>query len=580
MTRPLAIALLLTAACTARAQTLVPPTLLCAENGLGGDVTLTWTVPSNPCGPFQGYEVWASMNPAGPYTLLATVGTEATTSWTHVGADGLTDTWYYYLVPDYACPGFGAPTSDTLDNRDPQPPVIDFITVTPAGAELHWLPSPSPETTAYIIYRQTPGFTPIDTVYGRLNTVYTDAGAATASQPESYSIAALDSCRTVGLFANPAHVTVYLEGDLDRCGDWRLDWTPYGEWPGGVTGHEIWTSVNGAPPAAVASLPAAQLAYTLPVNDGDSVCVTVRALRGDGVHSASNERCRRVNKVQPSAFVAWANATMLTDDSARLSWYPDPAADATDFRLEAGPNPGPWTVEASGAVAGAAPDAALDAPAPAGRFYRVGITDSCGVTAFTAEARTMRLRGEAGFDLTNRLSWNPLVLPGATVTGHGVERRTLDGPWAPLVDLGPSAEGHEDEVSAFLDGDGVFCYRVSAYFRLDVPELGLSLVDTSRSNGVCVEQAGKVFTPNAVIPGAGPGAAFRPVVLFAEDGSYTLEILNRYGEVIFATADPDAAWDGTLDGEAVPGGSYLYIVRFRARNGRDIVQRGTVTVVR
>jgi gliding motility-associated-like protein len=105
-------------------------------------------------------------------------------------------------------------------------------------------------------------------------------------------------------------------------------------------------------------------------------------------------------------------------------------------------------------------------------------------------------------------------------------------------------------------------------------------VDTSRSNGVCVEQAGKVFTPNAVIPGAGPGAAFRPVVLFAEDGSYTLEILNRYGEVIFATADPDAAWDGTLDGEAVPGGSYLYIVRFRARNGRDIVQRGTVTVVR
>lgn len=563
-----------------QAQSLNPPQLLCTENELSGDVTLTWTVPVNPCGPFVGYEIWASMNAAGPYTLLTTIPAEATTTWTHVGADGLTDTWYYYMVPDYNCPGFAAPSSDTLDNRDPEPPVIDYITVTAAGAELHWLPSPSPETTAYIIYRQTPGFTPIDTVYGRLNTVYTDVAAAVNDQPESYSIAAVDSCNAVGLFANPAHVTVFLDGELDRCADWRLEWTPYGEWPAGIASHEIWTSVNGAPPALALSVPANQFAAVLPVTDGDSVCVTVRALRDDGVFSESNQRCRRINKVQPSAFVAWANATLVGRDSTELSWYPDPIADATDFRLEGSENQSTWTVEASGPVLAPAPEVRLDAPGPAGRFYRVGITDSCGVTLYTDVARTVRLIGEAGFDLNNRLTWNELVLPGATPLSQDLYRADDFGAWTLVTSLAPGVEAYDDNVQAFIDGEGAFCYRLETVFELDVPEIGLVLQDTSRSNIDCVEQIGKAFVPNAVIPGAGPGAAFKPVLVFAEPGSYSLEILNRYGEAIFQTTDPDAAWGGTVDGEAAPGGSYLYILRFRSQSGRDVVQRGNVTVVR
>ncbi len=564
----------------ASAQSLNPPVLLCATNNLSGDVTLDWSIPVNPCGVFEGYEVWASMTPDGPYSLLTTVLAEATTSFTHIGAGGVTSTWYYYLVPDYDCPGFAAPSSDTLDNRDPEPPIIDYVTVTPAGAELHWLPSPSPETTAYIIYRQVTGFTPIDTVYGRLNTVYTDAGAAVTSQPETYSIASLDSCRTLGLFANPAHNTILLEADLDLCGAWNLNWNEYADWSTGIASQEILTSVNGLPETSVATLDPFLLSYNLAVNDGDSVCVVVRAIRDDGIFSNSNAVCRRIRKVQPSQFVYLRNATMLAPDSAVIEWYPDPLADGESWRVERGDSPGPWSVRGSGAFP-PIPGAALtfsDYPIQAGKYYRAQTIDSCGSTVSSGAGRTIRLRGVSGFGLANDLSWNAFELPNAVVSGYDLYRLET-GIWTLLTSLPASTLEYVDDVSALLDGEGLFCYRVEARFDLNLPDLGLSESLVSRSDEDCVEQIGKVFVPNAIVPG-GSNPLFKPVILFGQADTYSMQVISRYGGVVFETNDPDQGWDGTVNGEPVPGGSYGYILSFRAINGRDIVKKGNVTVVR
>jgi hypothetical protein len=572
--------LLLLLAPAALAQSLNPPELFCATNSLSGDVTLTWTPSVNPCGPFEGYEIWASNTPEGPYSLLTTIPAEATATFTHVGADGVTSTWYYYLVPDYDCPGFAAPTSDTLDNRDPAPPTIDFVTVSPAGAELHWLPSPSPETTAYIIYRQVVGFTPLDTVYGRFNTVYTDLTAAVTAQPETYSIAALDSCRTLGLFANPAHTTMLLQEELDLCGTWNLSWNPYAEWPGGVVSHDIVTSVNGAPETVAGSLPGNLFAYNLAVNDGDSVCVSVHAQRGDGVFSRSNTHCRRIRKVQPSRFVYLRNATMAASDSAVIEWYPDPLADGESWRIERGNSPGPWSIRGSGnfPVPATGFFTFSDLATEAGLYYRAQIEDSCAALLPSGAARTIRLRSEASFGLTNNLTWNAFELPGATVQGYDLFR--LDaGLWTLLVSLPASALSYVDDVSAFLSGEGVFCYRLEARFDLSLPDLSLAESLISLSNETCAEQSGKVFVPNAIVPG-GANPVFKPVLLFAETGSYSLQVISRYGSIIFESADPEQGWDGTIDGEPAPGGSYGYILRFTAVNGQEILKKGNVTVVK
>ncbi len=572
--------ILFTAFLTARlcAQSLDPPTLLCATNDLSGDVSLQWSVPDNPCGPFIGYEVWASLSVEGPYNLLATVSPESSTSFTHAGADGITTTWHYYLVPVYDCPGFAAPTSDTLDNRDPQPPVIDYATVVDEQVQLFWNPGPSPETTAYIIYRQITGFTPIDTVYGRFSTSYIDAGADVANRAETYSIAAVDSCQTLGLFANPAHTTILLQAELDRCGAWLLSWSAYGGWD--AEGYEVRSSVNGAFESLISSLGSDARAYNLTVNDGDSVCATVVARRADGTRARSNTLCRLIEKVQPSRFVYWRTASMISDTEASLSWYPDPQADAATWRVESGELPGPWLVRASGPFPLFDPDLLThtDEDTRAGRYYRALTVDSCGAVVNSEPARTIRLRGEAGFGLSNTLQWNALELPNATITQYTLFRRD-DGTFVPLASLDASANSYTDDVSDQLDGDGVFCYRIEASYALNLPELGISESLISLSNEQCVEQIGKVFVPNAIVPG-GSNPLFKPIILFGEAGSYTLQIFSRYGGLVFESTDPEQGWDGTLDGQPAPGGSYGYVLRFSTVNGQEVVKKGNVTVVR
>ncbi|MBI1191833.1 MAG: hypothetical protein GC205_01475, partial [Bacteroidetes bacterium] len=95
----------------------------------------------------------------------------------------------------------------------------------------------------------------------------------------------------------------------------------------------------------------------------------------------------------------------------------------------------------------------------------------------------------------------------------------------------------------------------------------------------CAEQIGKVFVPNAIVPG-GSNPVFKPVILFGETGSYNLQVISRYGSVIFESNDPEQGWDGTIEGQAAPGGSYGYILRFTAVNGQEILKKGNVTVVR
>ena len=44
--------------------------------------------------------------------------------------------------------------------------------------------------------------------------------------------------------------------------------------------------------------------------------------------------------------------------------------------------------------------------------------------------------------------------------------------------------------------------------------------------------------------------------------SFNMKILNRWGKVIFETNDPYTGWDGTVDGELVPNGTYIYHLDF------------------
>ena len=59
-----------------------------------------------------------------------------------------------------------------------------------------------------------------------------------------------------------------------------------------------------------------------------------------------------------------------------------------------------------------------------------------------------------------------------------------------------------------------------------------------------------------------------------------MQIFNRYGKLIFESTRTDVGWDGTIDGDPVPMGSYGYLITFTATNGEVITKKGNVTVIR
>ncbi|MFX8964974.1 gliding motility-associated C-terminal domain-containing protein, partial [Acinetobacter baumannii] len=83
--------------------------------------------------------------------------------------------------------------------------------------------------------------------------------------------------------------------------------------------------------------------------------------------------------------------------------------------------------------------------------------------------------------------------------------------------------------------------------------------------------------PNAFSPN-GDGINDTWIIKYLE--SYpgaTVDVFNRYGQSVFHSEGYSMNWDGTFKGQALPIGTYYYIVD--PKNGRKKMQ-GSVTIIR
>nr|WP_241749009.1 gliding motility-associated C-terminal domain-containing protein [Rufibacter sediminis] len=102
----------------------------------------------------------------------------------------------------------------------------------------------------------------------------------------------------------------------------------------------------------------------------------------------------------------------------------------------------------------------------------------------------------------------------------------------------------------------------------------------SFSNTSSVDQGFQFSFPTAFTPNNdGLNDVFRPVgAPFAS--SFILQVLNRWGQIIFESKDPKAGWDGTHRGKPAPPETYIYRMEAVDVNGKKITQKGTVTLIR
>ena len=59
-----------------------------------------------------------------------------------------------------------------------------------------------------------------------------------------------------------------------------------------------------------------------------------------------------------------------------------------------------------------------------------------------------------------------------------------------------------------------------------------------------------------------------------------MQIIDRWGEILFISKDPNLGWDGAYQGKLVPYGVYTYLINFTYYDSKTYQFSGTLTILR
>lgn len=89
-----------------------------------------------------------------------------------------------------------------------------------------------------------------------------------------------------------------------------------------------------------------------------------------------------------------------------------------------------------------------------------------------------------------------------------------------------------------------------------------------------------IFMPGAFTPnGDGRNDVFKPILVGITKLDF-FKVFNRWGQLVYATAQNGSGWDGTLGGKQEGTGTFVYIVQGRDYLGNTITKKGTFILVR
>lgn len=91
-----------------------------------------------------------------------------------------------------------------------------------------------------------------------------------------------------------------------------------------------------------------------------------------------------------------------------------------------------------------------------------------------------------------------------------------------------------------------------------------------------------IFIPNSFTPNDdGLNDIFMPVMREVNRTGYSLKIYNRLGQLVFVSTNIELGWDGKINGTPVEMGStYSYVIFYENLNGRKMMTKGSVSVIK
>ncbi len=566
-----------------------PPTLQCVNLLLDGSVEITWRpfTGATSCGAgFTSYNIYSATSETGPFNLVTNI-TDISQG-VHVDASsiGTTNTLFYYVTS--TCNTIESAPSDIVNTDFPVAPVLTSVEVLDTSiVQVNWQESLSPEAHGYIIYRadDNGSFLPIDTLFVSADNYYQDTTATPSLQPESYLIAAFDSCSVEpGPDNGLTHTTVHLTAANDSCNNQiTFNWTGYAGWGADLEGYDIQNRTT-AEIIGTVDLTTTTFTYDLPSNLS-AACFAIIAKHINGVTiSFSNETCIDVTQVEEPQFMYITNVSVVETGEVSMEWIADLTGINTLNIMQGATD----SANLSSNIPFPLPDPLVPSMAYIDNsiqtdkypyYYQLEHINSCNGKVFSSKAKTIWLAAQDQLNLNNSLDWTAFEIDYGVVNNYAIYRGNFDGTnFTQIANIGASELNYSDPIGDLgLAGTG-FCYRIEARYTLSLPD-GSTQNLSSFSNVVCVSQSSRVWVPNAFKPN-GVNNVFKPIILYPNPDGYEMIIMNRWGEIVFKTGDPEEGWDGSHKNGKAPQGTYVYVIHMKSSTGYQIERKGSLVLVR
>lgn len=484
-------------------------------------------------------------------------------------------------------------------------PVIDSVTVqTDLKVGIYWSYNNKAAVDGYRIKRRVYGvsgvidgsFVNIVTINDPNKTFFIDTTTNYSltdaqNRQEAYSIVAYTYNGTDYEYSNLSeeHKTIQLHKlTYDECENTNtLIWTNYFGWSDSISAYEVHyqtnemsnsqflTSVNASDTSFVHSGLTANLLYNY----------FIRAKHKNGVNSStSNFQTIETKQPEPPSIMNADFSEVLNNSEVKLSFTMSLGSETSNFKLLRAENMSGIFDTLQAFQLTSSPYEYIDSiDVKRQYFYKTAALNDCEQIVkesnTTSNIPLSQKLDETEFGLVH-LSWKSYKNYQTGLQYYRVMRKSGS---ALAQELGTTTDTvFSDEAGNLInnlissgDFSGNICYYIEAVENTGNPT---GTQGISKSNLSCIALEPKVVAPNAFNPQSyiEKNNRFLPYVSFAK--SYKLQILSRWGNVVFETTDVNQAWNGRINGDYAREGTYIYVIKITAPNDEYHEFSGTITV--
>lgn len=458
--------------------------------------------------------------------------------------------------------------------------------------ELSWAPSNSTDVNSYVIFHSaTPvaTWTPIDTVWGRLNTTWTD-DVNFSNAINNYRISARDSCGLASAMIIDYQSNMILTSTVDVCHlQVDLSWTPYVSMLSGLNHYEIMLSLNGGSYSTVVpfvSPSTTSYTYTGLVS-GNNYRFLIKAVSNGNLYTAISNKNVFDFIVEPTNDFVYVSGVSVKENK-NIEITLNTSGDVTPFDFlslyRAEDTPNNFAKIAEIPFQGSATVSYMDYDLSVTKktyYYRAYIHSDClpePIQSNTSNSILLTATGDAAH--RNTLQWFNYDdnVPMTNNPASFIQRKMeSDGDFVEMVSniVWASFNTYTDDVSELQYFGSDFKYKVGV--NQSNNEFGYC--PASFSNEVTLRQKPTIWIPNAFRPIGSQNKVFKPINSFVSSDTYKFAIYNRFGQIVFQTTNPNEGWEGRLsNGDYAPAGIYIYVIEFIDTSDELFSTNGTVTL--